>query len=215
MQERRPVSTRDVRTSLSVILAGSVIFWIGIPWPIGPDYWDAESDAERVLVVDENRVEFAISFGLLGLGALIAAIGLWLLGRAITEVETETARWRGIAAQTAAWLGLLGVLSGAGRLLAALFATPEFNVDNDIDVVLGVAGGLGTTAALIIFGVLAWSAPPPRWTAAVLVLGGVLGAVTFLPLFWYLALIVFAIANLIVMRRRARAEGRYGVGAQS
>ena len=52
---------------------------------------------------------------------------------------------------------------------------------------------------------LAWSAPPPKWTAVVLVLGGVAAAVTFLPLFWYIALIVFAIANLIVMRRRAES----------
>lgn len=196
---------RRVRAALWVALAGSIIFWIGLPFPVVTDFFESETAAERIALVDGERTQFAIAFGLLGLGAAIAGVGLWLLGRAIAPMEAERGRPRGRAAQTAGWLGLLGVLMGGSRLLHAAFATPEYmeGDNNIVDPVLGVVGGLGTSIALIIFGVLAWSAPPPKWTAVVLILGGVAATVTFLPLFWYFALIVFAIANLVVMRRRA------------
>jgi len=198
-----------VRTALWVALAGSVIFWIGLPFPVVTDFFESETTAERLALVNGERTQFAVAFGLLGLGAAVAGVGLWLLGRAIAPMEAERGRRRGRAAQIAGWLGLLGVLMGVSRLLHAVFATPEYmeGGDNIVDPVAGVIGGLGTSVALIILGVLAWSAPPPKWTAVVLVLGGVAAAVTFLPLFWYFALIVFAIANLIVMRRRATSPG--------
>jgi hypothetical protein len=194
-----------VRAALWVTLVGSVIFWIGLPFPVVTDFFESETSAERIALVDGERTQFAVAFGLLGLGAAVVGVGLWLLGRAIAPIEAERGRRRGRAAQTAGWLGFLGVAMGLSRLLHAVFATPEYmeGGDNIVDPVVGVIGGLGTSIALIVFGVLAWSAPPPKWTAVVLVLGGVAAAVTFLPLFWYFALIVFAIANLIVMRRRA------------
>lgn len=197
-----PASLTNVRRALWVVLAGSVIFWIGLPFPVVTDYFESANGAERIAVIDGDRTQFAVAFGLLGAGAAVAGIGLWLLGRAIAPMEAERSRRRGLAAQTAGWLGLLGVLAGASRLLHAVFATPEYmEGDNYIDPAVGVIGAIGTSLALITVGVLAWSAPPPKWTAVVLVLGGVAAAVTFLPLFWYFALIVFAIANLIVMRR--------------
>lgn len=200
-------SLSGVRTALWVALAGSVIFWIGLPFPVVTDFFESETSVERIAVVNGERTQFAVAFGLLGLGAAVAGVGLWLLGRAIAPMEAERGRRRGRAAQTAGWLGLLGVLMGASRVLHAVFATPEYmeGGDNIIDPVAGVIGGLGTSIALIVFGVLAWTAPPPKWTAVVLVLGGVAAAATFLPLFWYTALIVFAIANLVVMRRRANS----------
>ena len=193
---------KEVRSALLVTLVGSIIFWIGMPFPVNMDFFDADTDAEQIIVVDENRVEIAVSFGLFGLGALIAGVGLWMLGRAIAPMEaTRGSRWR-MAALVASWLGVLSAIGGASRLLHALFATPEYMVEGGFDPVVGFVGMACTAMALVIFGVLAWSAPPPKWTAVVLIVGGVAGAGTFLPLFWYLALIIFAVANLWVTRRQ-------------
>lgn len=191
----------SIRTDLRVILAGSIIFWIGVPWPVASDYFGADNDAERIAVVDDQRIEIAIAFGLLGLGTAIAGLGLWMLTRDIVSMEAARGPRRGTAVKVAGWLSLLSVLAGVMRLLTALLATPEFFVDNDLDLIGLFAMFIGTAVVLIILGVLAWSGPPPKWSAVVLIVGGVLGVVTLLPLFWYLALIVFAIANLAVMRR--------------
>ena len=198
-------ATSGVRAALWIALAGSIIFWVGLPFPIVTDYFTADNDAERIALIDGERTQFALAFGLLGLGAAIAAVGLWRLGRAIAPMEAERSRRREIAAKVAAWLGLTGVVAGGSRLIHGVFATPEYmeSGDNIIDPLVGAVAWPATSLALIILGVLSWSAPPPKWTAVVLVLGGLWAAVTFLPLFWYTALIVFAIANLIVMRRRA------------
>ena len=203
---RASTAMYGVRIALWVALAGSIIFWVGLPFPVVTDFFEAENEAERIALIDGDRTQFAIAFGLLGLGAAIAGVGLWLLGRAIAPMETQRSRRREIAARTAAWLGLTGVLAGLSRLGHALFATAEYveGDDNVIDPVVGAIAWPATSVALIIFGVLAWSSPPPKWTAVVLVLGGVAGLLTFLPLFWYFALIVFAVANLIVMRRRTK-----------
>jgi len=190
-----------------VVLVGSIVFWIGMPFPVGSDFFGADNDAERIIVVEENRAQIGASFGLFGLGAAIAGVGLWMLGRAIAPIEeTERGRTRKIAAQVAAWLGLLGAISGLSRLLHALFATPETLVEGNLDAAIGLVGMAATAVSLVVFGVLAWSAPPPKWTAVVLVLGGIVGAGTFLPLFWYFALIVFAVANLRMTRRAVDSD---------
>lgn len=190
-----------VRASLSVTLAGSVVFWIGLPWPVVRDFFEAEDEAGRLAVLDEHRLQFAVSFGLLGLGALVAGFGLWRLGRAVAPREAQRSRRRAVAARVAAWLGLLSAAGGASRLAHAVLATPEFILDSPVDAVVGLAGFVATAVALVVLGVLGWSAPPPKWAAVVLVAGGVLGLVTFLPLFWYLALLVFSIASLVVLPR--------------
>ncbi len=211
--DRPPVATTwgavtvRVRTALWVALAGSVIFWIGLPFPVVTDFFESEDSAERIALIDGERTQFAIAFGLLGLGAAVVGVGLWLLGRAIAPMEAQRSTRRSRAAQTAGWLGLTGVLAGGSRLVHAVFATPEYlEGDNIIDPVVGAIAWPATSIAMIILGVLAWSSPAPKWTAVVLVLGGVAGLVTFLPLFWYTALIVFAIANLVVIRQRARSS---------
>lgn len=76
-----------------------------------------------------------------------------------------------------------------------------------IDVVAGVAGWIGTSLALIILGWLGLKGPPPNWACIVLVFGGVAGLVTFLPLFWYVALIIFAIPNFVQFRQMPTARG--------
>lgn len=75
-----------------------------------------------------------------------------------------------------------------------------------IDVVAGVAGWIGTSLALIILGWLGLEGPPPNWACIVLVFGGVAGLVTFLPLFWYAALIIFAIPNFVQFRQMPTAR---------
>lgn len=190
----------SMRTALWLVLLGSVIFWAGIPWPANGDFFEAENDVARIAVVEEHRTAFAIAFSLLGVGALIAAVGLWSYGLHTAAHEGTHAPRRRVAAQVAAWLALAGVLSGTSRTLHALFGSAEANVTSDIDLVLGIAAAVATSIALVILGGLAWAGPPPRWTAVLLVLGGVLGAAMFLPFWWFGALLIFAITNLIVTR---------------
>ena len=162
-----------------------------------------EDEAARIAVIDGDRTQFAISFGLLGLGAAVAGVGLWMLARSLVPwTRTRGPRWHK-AVLAASWLGLAGAIGGLSRTLHGILASPEYMEDASIDMVVGGIGWIGTVLAMIILGVIAWSARPPKWTEAVMVLGGVAGAVTFLPLFFYLALIVFVIANLIVQRRRS------------
>lgn len=211
--DRQPVhapsdgALNRLRTALWVTLAGSVVFWAGLPFPVVTDFFESENTAERIAVVNGDRTQFAVAFALLGIGAAIAGVGLWLLGRSTAPLEAERAPRRKLAAKTAAWLGLTGLLAGVSRALHAVFASPEFMEEGNsfVDPVLGGIAWPATSLSLIILGVLAWSGRPPKWTAVVLVLGGVAGLVTFLPLFWYTALIVVTIANLIVMRRGAKS----------
>lgn len=63
-----------------------------------------------------------------------------------------------------------------------------------------IGGGIALMLAMIVVGVLAWWAPPPKWTAVVLVVGAPLG---FLPEVQQIAVIVFAAAGLITLARRS------------
>ena len=70
------------------------------------------------------------------------------------------------------------------------------------DIVYIVGMAIGLTFAMILFGVLTWAGPPPKWTAVVLIVFGLLGLPMFAP--WFVGLVVFAVANLVVMARRAQ-----------
>lgn len=85
-------------------------------------------------------------------------------------------------------------------MLHALLATPEFYVDSPLGTAMLVVGGLGLMSSMLILGVLAWSAPPPKWTAVVMVVGGLL---SFMPDVAYVGLAIFAAANLVMLRRSA------------
>jgi len=137
----------------------------------------------------------------MGLGTVVAGIGLFALGWAIAPTEGETAKWRETVARAAGIGGVLAALAGLERLLVALFATPEFFVDEGAfgDVVYIIGMVIGLTISMILLGILAWAAPPPKWTAVVLIVFAVLGLPAFMP--WFVGLFVFAVANLVVMAR--------------
>lgn len=192
----------DLRKWLWLLIVGSVLALIGVFLPATSDFFDSDlTDAELIQMVDADRAEYVIAFGLMGLGTIIVGIGLLGLGWAIAPTERETASWRGTAAQVAGIGGALAALAGLERLVVALFATPEFLVDEgalgDVAYIIGMV--IGLTLSMILLGVLAWEAPPPKWTAVVLVVFALLGVPIFMP--WFVGLLVFAVANLVVMSR--------------
>ena len=194
----------DVKRALWVMICGSVLFLsAALVFSVGRDFWEADGDAARIAVVDDDRVQFGAYFAVLGTGTIILAIGLWMFGRAVAAIE-EPGRRR-TAATTAGWLGLVGAIAGVMRLALGLFGTPELIVESPLDIVVGAIAAIATTIALITIGVLAWSAPPPKWASVVLVLAAVTGAITF-PDVAVLGVIVFSIANLVVMRRAVPAR---------
>jgi hypothetical protein len=192
----------DVRKWLWLLIVGSVLALIGVFLPATSDFFDSDlTDAELIQMVDADRAEYLIAFGLMGLGTIIVGIGLLGLGWAIAPTERETAPWRGTVAQVAGIGGVLTALAGLERLVVALFATPEFFVDEgalgDVTYIIGLM--IGLTLSMILFGILAWEAPPPKWTAVVLIVFALLGLPAFMP--WFVGLLVFAVANLVVMSR--------------
>lgn len=194
-----------VRNALWMLLVGSVITVVGVFMPGTSDFFDSDiSDADLIQLVDDDRAKYLIAFGLMGLGTIITGLGLFALGRAITPLERETANWRGTLARLATIGGVLAALAGLQRLLAAMFATPEYFVDGGVldDAVYGIGMVLGLAGGMILLGVLAWASPPPKWTAVVLILAAILGLPAFVP--WFAGLFVFAVANLVVMARRTQ-----------
>lgn len=130
-QPRR--SHRRAAGPTTSVLACLTLLASGLPFPVVFDFFEAEDSAARIALIDDNRTQFAFAFGLLGLGAAIAGVGLWMLGRTITPIEARRSRRRGIAAKVASWFGLVSAIGGASRLLHGVFATPEYGEDNLID----------------------------------------------------------------------------------
>lgn len=204
--ERKPVwAGRHIVNALLVVLVGAVACIVGIvAFPVVGDYWNAGSDAAQAALIDSDRGQFAVAFGLQGLGTVVVGSGLFLLGRAIAPMETHgDRRGRATAARIAGWFGVVVGLSGLSGGLHAVFATPEFYVDSMIETLFVVVGGLGLVVCAVAFGVLAWAASPPKWTAVVLTIGGLVNAVG-IPDIIYVALVIFSIANLFVLRSGAR-----------
>ena len=193
----------DVRRALWLLIVGSVLALVGVFLPATSDFFDSDfTDAELIQMVDGDRAQYLIAFGLMGLGTVLAGIGLFVLGWAIAPTEGETAKWRETVARAAGIGGALAALAGLERPLVALFATPEFFVDGggalgDVVYIIGMI--IGLTLSMILLGILAWAAPPPKWTAVVLIVFAVLGLPAFMP--WFVGLFVFAVANLVVMTR--------------
>jgi hypothetical protein len=196
---------RDVVNALLLVLVGAVVCLVGIvAFSVVGEYWNAGGDAAQAALIDSERVQFAVAFGLQGLGTVIVGSGLFMLGRAIAPIEAHgDGRRRATAALLAGWFGVVVGLGGLSGGLHAIFATPEFYVDSMIETLFVVVGGLGLVVSAVAFGVLAWAASPPKWTAGVLAIGGLATAVG-IPDIIYVVLVIFCIANLLVLRSGAR-----------
>jgi len=186
--------------ALWVLLAGGILTLGGLPFPVNGRYWDAADDAGRIAAIDGDRLQFAVAFGLAALGTIGVGIGLALLAPALASAVPG--RRRRTAATVAMWTGWIGALGGVVVLLHALLATPEFFVDSITFDVAVVGGGIAMMLAMIIVGVLAWPAAPPKWAAVVLIVGAPLG---FVPEVQQIAVILFAAASVITLARRASA----------
>ena len=205
--DRDAASSRErTRTALWLLLGGGILTLGGLPFPVNGRYWDAADDAGRIAAIDGDRLQFAVAFGLAALGTIGVGIGLALLAPALASASSSPGRRRHAAALVAAWMGWIGALGGLVVLLHALLATPEFFVDSIMFDVAVVAGGIAVMLAMIIVGVLGWSAPPPKWATVVLVVGGPLG---FIPEVQQIAVIVFAAASIITLARRASLDGTF------
>lgn len=194
----------EVTNALRVVLVGAVLILVGVvAFSVVADYWNADGESAKAAVIGSERVPFAAAFGLQGLATVVIGSGLFLLGRAITPIETRAGSGgRAMAARFAGWFGIVVGLSGLSGGLHAIFATPEFYVHSVIGSVFLFAGGLGLVVSVVVFGVLSWAASPPKWTAVILTIGGLV-AVAGLVDIVYVAMIIYAIANLFVLRSGA------------
>lgn len=205
MDNDNETSIRRIGAALWVLLGGGLLSLGGLPFPANGRYWDAANDAERIAVIDADRAQFAVAYGLAALGMLMVGVGLALLALALAPAAPG--RRRNAWARVAAWMGGIGAAGAVVVLFHALLASPEFFVDSATFDVAVVGGGIALMFAMITVGVLAWSAPLPKWAAAVLIASGPLG---FIPELQQIAVIVFAAASLVTLTRRATSPAGAG-----
>jgi hypothetical protein len=197
MEHGTSFSQRRIIVALLVLLVGGILTMGGLPFPVNGRYWDAANDAERIVVIDADRVQFAIAFGIAALGTLAIGVGLAMSARALVPAGSD--RRRRTAGVIAMWMGALAALGALVVLLHALLATPEFFVDSVSYDVAVYGGGIAVMLGMILIGLLAWSAPPPKWAAVILIVGAPLG---FVPEVQQIAVIVFAAISLVAIIRQ-------------
>ncbi|HZD23413.1 MAG TPA: hypothetical protein VE569_08445, partial [Acidimicrobiia bacterium] len=110
------------------------------------------------------------------------------------------------AATVAAWAGLLGGVIGlTNRLMTAWFQSVEdlvYTGNESLDAVqvIFLIGMLAWSTAFVIFGVLIFRGPMPKWLGIVLIVFGLLPYIGFLPLWFYFGAIVLGITGLVRFR---------------
>ena len=193
-----------MRLASLVLLVGSVLFFAGFAFPAFRGLFEAETLEEEIAHIEENLSQFRLAWVLAGAGTSLAGAGLWMWGRGIAQ----TGDGRSAAAATvAAWLGAVGVPNGVIRAAvpfgsASTAADPGFWLaEFPFSIYL-----LGTTISMVILGWLIIRGKMPTWLGVVLILCGIAGLGTFLPLFWYAGGIVAGVAGLRLFSAQQTAE---------
>jgi hypothetical protein len=139
---------RRGRVGAIVTAVGSAIYLAGLFLPIGSEVYEAGGngdDARALALLSESGTQWDIAVGLGGLGIVIAAVGLWLLGRE-TAQASATPRVRR-AGTIAAWLGLLSGLAAIGQIWLVI-SSPQEIVDGISSAPLVIVGGLANSIGL-------------------------------------------------------------------
>ncbi len=156
-----PAGRTGGRLAGGLVALGSALYLSSLFLPVGSGFYEALGDGDTARaqqLLEESATEWDISQGLAAVGIVVAAVGLWVLGRDIAAVAVQgrTRRWAGIA-------GWLGLLSGAGAIgsIYQIAASPADLAVTDLPpapvVVAGLLTMVGMLGAFIGFGLdLVW-----------------------------------------------------------
>lgn len=192
-----------MRVASVLLLLGSILFFAGLSLPAFRGFFEAETLEAQIAHIEENLAQFRLAWVLAGAGTSIAGAGLWLWGRGVAQSASGRSA---TAATVAAWLGAVGVPNGVIRA-AVTFGSPSNAADPGIWLaeIPFVIYTLATLISMVTLGWVMVRGAFPTWLGVVFILFGIAGAVTFLPLFWYIGGIIGGITVLWRSRTR-RAE---------
>jgi len=192
------------------LIAGSLLFFVGAVTPVNSRVFGTDEPLLKLQYVEEDPAAWDLAMTLLGLGGLIAAIGLVPLARSVRGVTDR--RIVGVMAYGAASLAIGGALSWVIISSIRIARSPFDVVFGDISPWLFGTYRVFTRAAFVIFGVVLLLSGYPRLLGWMLiVVGSMMFAdlvVLILPPFvHYLVFLILGAALLIL-----RAPGAGTVG---
>lgn len=191
---------RRLRRISWLFLGAAVLFFPMIFNPVTFGFFDAASEAERLSHVEENLTALRVLFSGIGVAELALGVALWLWGR---QVADHTPGRRGGVARAFAVVGLVGGMTAmVGRQIAWFEDAPALASANAgaLELLGGLSVGIAFSLSIIVFGVFMVRGAMPTWLGVVWILCGVLFWLGILPLWFFVAALVFGIRGLVKFR---------------
>lgn len=196
----------DLRKLAWVFLLSALTFFALIFSPLIFGYFDAASEAERLVHVEENLSALRVAFMAMGLSELALGAALWSWGR---RVGDHTSGRGGDVARALSWMGLVaGGVALMGRLNVWLQDAESLGSDGlgTFEIIVGSAAGLGFSLALIGFGVLMIRGMMPTWLGVSWIACGVLFWLGILPFWFFFGGLLFGLRGLLRFRSGHTAD---------
>lgn len=197
-----------LRGLAAMFLVSAFTFFPLIMNPLIFRFFDAESDAARLTHVEEHLGALRLLFT--GIGVTEAALGvaLWSWGRRVAE---RTPGRRGIVARRFGWVALVAGCVALPIRLAVWIDDTQAMASNELsagDIVFVLAVGGGFSLAFLAFGYLMIRGAMPTWLGVVWMLCSVMFWFGILPLWFFVAALVFGIRGVIRFRPGSTALDR-------
>jgi hypothetical protein len=188
------------------LIAGSLLFFAGAVTPVNSRVFGTDDPLLKLRYIEEDPAAWDLAMTLLGLGGLIAAIGLVPLARSVQQVTDR--RILGVIAYGAATLAIGGAVSWVIISAVRIAQSPFEVVLADGSAWLFGTYRVFTRAAFIIFGVVLLLSGYPRWLGWMLIVSGAimfadLVALVLPPFVHYMVFLILGTA-LLILRPRPR-----------
>ena len=192
------------------LIAGSILFFVGAVTPVNSRVFGTDDPVLKLLYIEEDPAAWDLAMTLLGLGGLIAAIGLVPLARSVQQVTDP--RIVGVIAYGAATLAIGGAVSWVVISSVRIARSPFDVVFADASPWLFGTYRVFTRAAFIILGVVLLLSGYPRWLGWMLIVSGAIMfadhvALVLPPFVHYVVFLILGAALLILRPRRGQAIG--------
>ena len=188
----------DRRLSLAFLLA-ALLFFPMIFNPIIFGFFDAESDAARLKHVREHLTMLRLLFSVIGITELTVGFSLWIWGRRQVHLPGRS----GNVARGLSWVALTAGIAAIISRWAVWLQDSEQIAAGDgasLAMLTFIVAAVGFSLAFIVFGLLMIRGPMPTWLGAVWVFCGVIFWVGILPLWFFVASLVFGVRGVLKTR---------------
>jgi hypothetical protein len=188
------------------LIAGSLLFFVGAVTPVNSRVFGTDDPLLKLRYIEEDPAGWDLAMTFLGLGGLIAAIGLVPLARSVQRVTDP--RILGVIAYGAATLAIGGAVSWVIISSVRIAQSPFEVVFADAGPWLFGTYRVFTRAAFIILGFVLLLSGYPRWLGWMLIVSGVimfadLVALVLPPFVHYVVFLILG-AALLILRPRPR-----------